>query len=62
MKIKNIDTREQIEKSGFKYWEIAEHLKITDGMFSKLLRKELSKEQKEDIKKIISELEKRKGE
>ena len=34
-------------------WEIAEHLNITDGNFSRRLRRELSAEQKAQVIEII---------
>jgi len=56
MKKKNIDIRIAIEVSKLKYWEIAQSLGMTDGMFSKLLRFELSSEKKHEILKIIERL------
>ena len=42
----NLDIRKSIEKSNFKYWQVANKLKITDGNFSRLLRTELDEENK----------------
>ena len=50
---KNIDIRKLIEASNMKYWQVAYKLGITDATFSKKLRFELSKEEKEKIKEII---------
>lgn len=58
---KNIDIRDLIEQSGVKYWEVAEALEITDGNFSRKLRKELSKKEKEFISNKILELNNEKG-
>lgn len=52
----NLDIREVAGKSNIKLWRIAEHLGITDGSFSRKLRKELSKEEKQKIFQIINEL------
>ena len=43
-------------ENGVKKYEIAEKLGITDTSFSRKLRKELPKKEKEKIFKIISEL------
>ena len=45
----NLDVRKAIENSNFKYWQVANKLKITDGNFSRLLRTELDKENKNKI-------------
>ena len=37
----NLDIRKAIEDSDFKYWQVANKLKMTDGNFSRLLRVEL---------------------
>lgn len=50
---KNKDIRKLIEASNMKYWQVAYKLGITDATFSKKLRFELSKEEKEKIKEII---------
>ena len=50
----NLDIRKAIERNNIKYWQIADKLGITDGNFSRLLRKELEisdKELKEDKEK-----------
>jgi predicted XRE-type DNA-binding protein len=49
----NKDIRKLIEASNMKYWQVAYKLGITDATFSKKLRFELSKEEKEKIKEII---------
>lgn len=54
--MKNLDVRKAIEKNNIKYWQIADKLGITDGNFSRLLRKELEKSDKEVIFNIIKEL------
>lgn len=54
----NQDIRKAIEKAHIKYWQVADKYGIADGNFSKKLRKELPKEEKEKIFKIISSLSK----
>lgn len=54
--MKNNDIRKEIEKSGLKYWQVAERYGISDGNFSRKLRRELPEEEKEKIFKIIGEL------
>lgn len=53
----NVDIRTLAKQSNVKLWQIADKLGLTDIMFSKKLRKELSKEEKEQIKSIIKELQ-----
>lgn len=53
MQIKNQEIRNSILKNNLKFWQIAEKLNINDGNFSRLLRKELTKDKKEEILKII---------
>lgn len=52
----NLDVRRAIERNNIKYWQIADKLGITDGNFSRQLRKELEKSDKEVIFNIIKEL------
>lgn len=54
----NLEIRNAIISNKVKKWQIAEKLGITDSNFSRLLRKELSLEQKEHIISIIEELKK----
>ena len=56
--MKNNDIRQETQKATVKLWQIAEKLGVTDSTFSKMLRKELSAEQKEKIFAIIAALEK----
>ena len=52
----NLDIRKEAEQSNIKLWQIAEYLGITDGNFSKKLRKELPEEEKQKIFTAINEL------
>lgn len=53
---KNVAIRNAILDSNLKFWQVAEKLNINDGNFSRLLRKELTKDKEEEILKIIEEL------
>ncbi len=55
--MKNNDIRQEAQKADVKLWQIAEKFSVTDSTFSKMLRKELSTEQKEKIFAIIATLE-----
>ena len=52
----NLDIRKAIETSNFKYWQVANKLKMTDGNFSRLLRVELDESNKNKILNAIKEL------
>jgi len=52
----NLDIRKAIETNNFKYWQVANKLQMTDGNFSRMLRIELTKENKERVLKAINEL------
>lgn len=54
--MRNNEMRDYAKTKGVKLWWIAEKLGITDGMFSRKLRKELPDEEKRHIYKIIDEL------
>lgn len=56
MKNANLDVKEKAKKSDVKLWQVSEELGISDGNFSRKLRRELSKEEKERIFAIIDEL------
>lgn len=56
--MKNSDIRQEAQKANVKLWQIAEKLDVTDSTFSKMLRKELSAEQKQKIFTIIATIEK----
>ena len=52
----NLDIRKVAEKSNVKLWRIADYLGMTDGNFSRKLRKELPEEEKQKIFTAIDEL------
>lgn len=57
----NADIREAARKAGIRLWEVAERYGCNDGNFSRKLRHELSKEQKETIHQIILDLSEEKA-
>lgn len=57
--MKNQDIRAAAQSAGIKLWQIADALNITDGNFSRKLRKELPQEDKERIFSIIKDLAKK---
>lgn len=56
MKQKNIDVRAAIKSSGLHQWRVAERYGISEGNFSRLLRKELPESVKRELLNIIGEL------
>lgn len=52
----NIDIRNEAKEAGVKLWEIAEAYGINDGNFSRLLRRELPPDKKEQMRRIISNI------
>lgn len=54
--MQNKDVRSKAKERCVKLWQIAARLNITDGNFSRRLRRELSQEEKARIFKIIDEL------
>jgi hypothetical protein len=58
LKEANVDIKSRINSSNIKFWQVALQLGITDSMFSRKLRVELSEKEKARIYKIIEELAK----
>ncbi len=54
--MKNKEIREAAAAGGVRLWEIAERYGITDGNFSRKLRRELSDEERERVLSIIGEI------
>ncbi|MDD4475936.1 MAG: hypothetical protein PHV95_09160 [Eubacteriales bacterium] len=52
----NKEIREKMQRSRIKYWEVALALGITDGTFSRKLRKEFSEEDKKRVLQIIDQI------
>ena len=56
MKMSNEDIRLYAKGCGVPFWRIAEEMGTSELTFTRLMRKELSKEQKSEIKKIINKV------
>ena len=54
--MKNHDIREYAKSKSILLWQIADKLEITDGNFSRKLRREFSPEEKQKIMQIIDGL------
>ena len=52
----NDDIRQAAQSTGVRLWQIAEKLGLSDGNFSRRLRRELSGEEKAQIMGIIEQL------
>lgn len=57
----NEDLRKALKEADVYYWQVADVYGLSDTNFSKLLRKELPKDKKARILRIVEELAKRKG-
>ena len=55
--MRNKDLRDYARVKDVKLWEVAEKIGICDSNFSRLLRRELSTERKEELKRFIDEIE-----
>lgn len=53
MKEQNLDIKRCILKNNLRFWQVAYKLNMNDGNFSRLLRKELTKEKKDEIYEVI---------
>jgi hypothetical protein len=56
----NGDIKLEAKRAKVNLWEVAEKLELSDSSFSRKLRWELTEAEKEEIRKIISELQKSK--
>jgi len=54
--LKNQDVRDYAKSKDVLLWQIADKLNITDGNFSRKLRREFVPEEKQKITQIIDEL------
>lgn len=52
----NMEIREKAKQLGVRLWEVADAFGLNDGNFSRKLRKELSKEDREKVLTIIDRL------
>lgn len=53
----NIEIREAIKESGFRHWQVAEAMQISESTFCRILRKELPPEKKESVRAAIRQLQ-----
>lgn len=53
--MKNVEIRMMIQQSGFRFYQVAEKLGISESYFSRLLRDELSPDWKQRIIDVIKE-------
>ena len=54
--MKNNDIKEAAKQAGVRLWQVAEAYGMNDGNFSRKLRKELPREEREKILAIIDRL------
>lgn len=57
----NLDVRQKAKDSGVFLYQIAEHIGINDGNFSRKLRKEFSPDEKQRVLRIIEEIAAKRG-
>lgn len=58
----NQDIKKAVKEANLFLWQVADKLNMSDSDFSRILRYELSAEKKEQILKIIKELNQNQGE
>lgn len=56
----NMEIRIAAKNAGVKLWEVAEAIGISDGMFSRKLRRELPEAEQRKILSIVADLARRK--
>ena len=56
----NMEIRYNAKRAGVKLWEIAEAIGISDGMFSRKLRRELPEAERRKILDIVADIARRK--
>jgi predicted XRE-type DNA-binding protein len=54
----NMDVRRALVNTNLRQWMVAERYGLSEGNFSRLLRKELATEKKEEILNVIEDLQK----
>ena len=55
-KMENLNIRQKIKEAGLKQWEVAEAYGISEGNFSRLMRRELSPERRQRVLDAIERL------
>ena len=58
----NQDVRNAVYENGFKLWELAEILEMSDSNLSRKLRRELPSDQKEHIFRAVERMKERRDE
>lgn len=56
----NMEIRSSAKKAGVRLWEVAEAIGITDGMFSRKLRRELPEAERRKILSVVADIARRK--
>ena len=54
--MQNLDIRFEVKAANLKLWQVADKLGMTDSVFSRKLRKELSDDEKNQIRTVIKKL------
>ena len=54
--MENLNIRQKIKEAGLKQWEVAEAYGISEGNFSRLMRRELSPERRQRVLDVIERL------
>ena len=54
--MKNIEIRIMIQASGFRFWQVADHLGISESYFSRLLRNDLLPDWEKKIRDAVTEM------
>lgn len=57
----NMELRTAAKTAGVKLWEVAEAIGISDGMFSRKLRRELPEAERKKLLNVIADIAKQKG-
>lgn len=58
MERKNLNIRKALRVSGIPQWKLAEEYNVSESQFSRLMRKELSVDEKGEIFSLIKKLKK----
>ncbi|MDP9742309.1 UNVERIFIED_ORG: putative XRE-type DNA-binding protein [Bacillus sp. B2I3] len=58
MERKNLDIRKALHVSGIPQWKLAEECNVSESQFSRLMRKELSVDEKGEIFSLIEKMKK----
>lgn len=56
MKLVNLETRDMLRDKDIAFWEVAKAMSVSESTFTRLMRVELSKEYKSQIKKAVNQI------